>query len=295
MKQLVYNPAKHGMRMTIVCFISGSGTNYREIAAKNYNHNYVVFTNRPDCEGVAIARANKHKVIELSHMRYLRDARKRYGSGNVPRNCPERMEYEQDLCRLLESSIGGEPDLVCLAGYDQWLTDWIVDRYYPRILNVHPGDTTKGYNGLHWIPSAKAIVAGEEAIKSTLFFVDKGEDTGPVLVQSEPLNILETLKNSKSERKQELFKGFFEITSFAKIHGTKTYEDFKGKAGEGLVNMMECIGTNLQGALKVMGDWKIYPFSVHDLIAQGRVAMDGRIIYIDGKEMPKYGYAADVR
>jgi len=129
MRQLVYDPAKSGKRMTIACFVSGSGTNYRQIVAGNRNHNYIVFTNRPDCGGVAIARENKHKVIELSHIPYLRDARKRYGPGNVPRNCPERVKYEQELCRLIESSIGREPDLICLAGYDQWLTDWMVDKY----------------------------------------------------------------------------------------------------------------------------------------------------------------------
>ncbi|NOQ17741.1 MAG: hypothetical protein GQ507_00675, partial [Dehalococcoidales bacterium] len=171
MKQLVYDPSKSGKIMTIVCFVSGSGTNYREIVTQNREHKYIVFTNRPGCGGVAIARENKHEVIELSHIPYLRDAKKRYGSGNVPRNCPERISYEQELCRLIESSIGGEPDLICLAGYDQWLTDWMVNKYYPRILNVHPGDTTKGYDGLHWVPSAKAILAGDEVIRSTLFFV----------------------------------------------------------------------------------------------------------------------------
>ena len=93
MKQLVYDPIKCGVRMTIVCFVSGSGTNYREIVARNANHNYIVFTNRPGCGGVAIARLNKHEVIELSHIPYLKDARKRYGPGDIPRNCPERVEY----------------------------------------------------------------------------------------------------------------------------------------------------------------------------------------------------------
>jgi phosphoribosylglycinamide formyltransferase-1 len=285
MRQLIYDPVKRGARMTIVCFISGSGTNYREIVIKKPNHNYVVFTNRPDCQGVKIAQANNHKVITLSHKPYLKDAIKRYGQGKVPRNCPERIKFEQDLCKLLETHIGGQPDLICLAGFDQWLTDWIVDRYYPRILNVHPGDTTKGYDGLHWIPSAKAILAGENAIRSTLFIVDKGEDTGPVLIQSEPLKILETLKNSKSSGKQELLEGFAEITSFAKIHGIKTYEDFEGKAGERLNNKMEVTCTELQNALKEKGDWKIYPYAVHELIAKGRVAVDGKIAYIDGKEV----------
>ena len=279
--------------MTIVCFVSGSGTNYREIIAKNINHDYIVFTNRPGCGGVAIARANKHEVIELSHIPYLKDARKRYGSGNTPRNCPERVEYEQELCALIEDRIGGEPDLICLTGYDQWLTDFIVDRYYPRIFNVHPGDTRKGYTGLHWIPSAKAILAGDEVIKSSLFFVDKGEDTGPVLMQSKPLNIVQTINGLKLESRQELSKGLHEVTSFATIHGIETYEDFKQKAGEELLRIMELICRNLQEALKVAGDWKIYPFAVHELIAQGRVQIDGRTVYIDGGEVPEYGYRID--
>jgi phosphoribosylglycinamide formyltransferase-1 len=293
MKQLVYDPIKYGTRMTIVCFVSGSGTNYKEIVTKNINHDYIVFTNRPGCGGVAIARANKHEVIELSHIPYLKDARKRYGSGNIPRNCPERAEYEQILCALIESRIGREPDLVCLAGYDQWLTDFIVDKYYPRILNVHPGDTTKGYNGLHWVPSAKAILAGDAVIRSSLFFVDKGEDAGPVLVQSEPLNILQTIDKLTLGGREELSKGLHEITSFATTHDIKTYEDFEEKAREELFGMMEIICRNLQEALKVSGDWKIYPFAVHDLIAQGRVQMDGRTVYVDGEEMPRYGYRID--
>jgi phosphoribosylglycinamide formyltransferase-1 len=293
MKQLVYDPSKSGGEITIVCFVSGSGTNYREIVAQNRDHKYIVFTNRPGCSGVAIARENKHEVIELSHIPYLRDAKKRYGSGNVPRNCPERVEYEQELLRLIENNIGGEPDLVCLAGYDQWLTDWMVDKYYPRILNVHPGDTTKGYDGLHWVPSAKAIIAGDEVIRSTLFFVDKGEDTGPVLVQSKPLNIAQTVGELEYKETEGLLEGLSIVTSFVTIYNIKAYEDFKEKAGAELLGIMGNICKNLQNALKVAGDWKIYPFAVHDLIAQGRVQIADRTVYIDGKEMPEYGYRID--
>jgi len=293
MKQLIYDPSKSEKKMTIVCFVSGSGTNYREIVARNRDHRFVVFTNRPGCGGVSIARENKHEVIELSHIPYLRDAKKRYGSGNVPRNCPERVKYEQKICRLIESSIGGESDLICLAGYDQWLTDWMVDKYYPRILNVHPGDTTKGYDGLYWVPSAKAILAGDKVIRSTLFFVDKGEDTGPVLVQSKPVNIAQTVDELEYKGTEGLLKGLSEVTSFATIHNIKTYEDFEEKAGTELFGIMGNICRNLQDALKVAGDWKIYPLAVHDLIAQGRVQIADRTVYIDGREIPEYGYRID--
>ncbi|HEX9896280.1 MAG TPA: hypothetical protein VGA85_01285, partial [Dehalococcoidales bacterium] len=98
--------------MTIVCFVSGSGTNYREIVKRDPNHNYIVFTNRPDCGGVAIAKENGHEVMTLNHIPYLREARKKYSAGNVPRNCPERIQYEQDISRLIEDRIGKQPDLM---------------------------------------------------------------------------------------------------------------------------------------------------------------------------------------
>ncbi len=292
MRYLIYDPLKQGKRMTIACFISGSGTNYREIAARDPGQNYVVFTNRPGCDGTAIARANGHKVVELSHAPYLKEARLKYGAGRVPRNCPEREKFERDLCALVESSIGGQPDLVCLAGYDQWLTDWIVDRYYPRMINVHPGDTTRGYTGLHWLPSARAVLAGEESVRSTLFFVDKGEDTGPVLLQSVPLSVREALRQAEAGGMTGLLRGLSDITSFARRNGIKTCESFQEKASVEMVNLLAQIGTTLQSALKVMGDWKIYPFAVHDLIAPGRVALEGRTVYVDGKALPASGYRA---
>jgi len=293
MKQLVYDPSRSGKKMTIVCFVSGSGTNYREIVARNPDHRYIVFTNRSGCGGVTIAEENKHEVIELSHIPYLREARERYGAGNVPRNAPERIEYEQEVCRLLEARIGSEPDLILLTGYDQWNTDWMVARYYPRILNVHPGDTTKGYAGLHWIPSAMAILAGDETIRSTLFLVDKNKDDGPVLVQSKPLDVARTLEKSELDDTRGLVDGFQRITGFATANGIKTYEEFKEKAGEELLRRMEHICAHLQAILKVEGDWKIYPYAVHDLIAKGRVQVADRTVYIDGREMPGCGYRMD--
>jgi folate-dependent phosphoribosylglycinamide formyltransferase PurN len=293
MKRLIYDPQKSGKRMNIVCFISGSGTNYREIAARGPDHNYLVFTNRPGCAGTAIARENKHGVIELSHAPYLKTARDKYGPGKVPRNCPERVCYEQDAVGMIENKLGRQPDLVCLAGYDQWFTDWTIERYFPRILNVHPGDTTRGYDGLHWVPAAKAVIAGEQSLRSTLFIADKSEDNGPILAQSAPLDIQQTLAEADRKSASALSAGLKRIKDYLSTEKIKTYPDFKAHAPEDMQKIMSALCSTLQDVLKIQGDWKIYPFAVHDLIAPGRVKIEERNIFVDGCQMPVHGYRPD--
>jgi phosphoribosylglycinamide formyltransferase 1 len=290
MRKSIFDPHKSGKRMNIVCFISGSGTNYREIVARNPEHNYLVFTNRPDCTGVDIAKNNGHTVLVLNQIPFLKEAKQKYGKASVPRNCPERELFEKEACHLIEQELGKKPDLVCLAGYDQWLTDWTVERYYSRILNVHPGDTTKGYEGLHWIPAAKAILSGDKTLRSTLFVVDKGEDTGPVLLQSAPLKIVDTLEDLEKNGQKDLLFKLNKVIVFAAEYNIKTYPDFCVKADPDIKNNLELISRLLQDVLKIEGDWKIYPFAVHDLIAAGRVEIDNRQLYIDGNILPPYGF-----
>jgi len=284
-KQLIYDPKSQGSRMNIVCFVSGSGTNYQRIVERDPNHNYLVFTNRPGCEGSLKAKQYGHPVIELSHAPYFKGTREKYG-GTIPRSCPEREKFEKDVCWLIEDKLQKKPDLVCLAGYDLVFTDQTIDRYPWKILNVHPGDTTKGYAGLHWLPTAKAILAGDDEIRSTLFLADKGLDTGPVLVQSRPLKIFTALSRADSG---DLHK----VISYAKTHSITNYEQFAKTADAERKEIMKRVCERLQNSLKEAGDWEIYPFAVHDLIAKGSVAVDGRRIYVNGKELPVYGYRLD--
>jgi folate-dependent phosphoribosylglycinamide formyltransferase PurN len=293
MKRLIYDPHKSGKSMNIVCFISGSGTNYREIAARGPDHHYLVFTNRPGCAGIEIARKNKHEVLELSHIPYLKEAREKYGTGKVPRNCAERERYEQDMVALIEKKLGRQPDLVCLAGFDLWFSDWIIDRYFPRILNVHPGDTTRGYAGLHWVPAAKAIIAGERVLRSTLFIADKSEDNGPILAQSAPVDIRESLAAAKENDPSGLLDKFNGLINFINTEKIGSYADFKAMAPAGMQVALSNVCSSLQDTLKIQGDWKVYPLAVHELIARGRVEIEGRAIFVDGHQMPAHGYRPD--
>ncbi len=89
-------------------------------------------------------------------------------------------------------------DLVVLAGYMQLLSDEFLAAFPDRVINVHPS-LLPAFPGLDAIQ--QAIDYGVKVFGVTVFFVDGGVDTGPVLLQRalelptarEPGDILEDL------------------------------------------------------------------------------------------------------
>jgi hypothetical protein len=87
-----------------------------------------------------------------------------------------------------------------------------------------------------------------------------------------------------------------EVRKFAEKTGSRTLKDFREAAEREKNNLYETlkkVSGDVQEVLKVEGDWKIYPFAVHKLIAKGRVALDKRTVYIDGVQMPPEGWQVD--
>lgn len=76
-------------------------------------------------------------------------------------------------------------DLVVLAGYMQILSAEFINRFFGRIINVHPSLLPK-YPGLAAIE--QALDAGETQTGVTVHYVDEGVDTGDVIAQ-EPIGI----------------------------------------------------------------------------------------------------------
>jgi phosphoribosylglycinamide formyltransferase-1 len=268
--------------MKYACGVSGSGTNYDRIYEGDPHKPHVVFSNVPGCQGLIKAVNYGAQSTSLDSARYFNDM---WGLERVPRHGVARDSYDRAIMTLVEQALDGKPDLVCLAGYDLWIGDWMVDRYFPVILNVHPADARK-YVGLGWIPTAKAILAEEKAVKSTVFFVDQSDDGGPILIQSASLPLSRWDKELQDVRR------------FAEKTGTRTLKDFReaaereGKAA--LYESLKEVSAAVQEVLKVEGDWKIYPFAVHELISKGRVALDGRTVHIDGIKMPPEGWQVDL-
>ncbi|HOV89290.1 MAG TPA: formyltransferase family protein [Syntrophorhabdaceae bacterium] len=270
----------HGI-LKYACGVSGSGTNYDKIYEADPLKPHIVFSNNPDCSGVFKAKKRNVPVATLDSKIYFK---KMWGAERVPRYGVERNSYDMAIMTLVEQELKGEPDLICLAGYDLWIGEWMAKKYFPKILNVHPGDSLK-YAGLGWRPTAKAIIAGEKSVKSTVFFVDEGDDTGPILIQSRSIDL------SRWDNR------LYEIRRFMEKKEIKSLSQFKDMAqqeGNNLYMVLEDISKEIQDVLKEEGDWKIYPFAVHNLIAKGRVYLDDRKVYIDGVEMPENGWQVDL-
>jgi len=296
MSNLIYDPSISSP-MNVAVFLSGRGTNFRELyreqnrleglSVPRYGRISFVFSDKPDCEGLATAKGliltktiDSRKFNQGLEIKRLAD---------IPLDHPARISFDALSIHMMEQIL--IPDLVCLAGYERWLSPYFVDRYRSRILNVHPGDTSKGYIGLEEIPTANAILAGEEHTRSTIFLVDESKDGGPVLVQSHPIPIYD---NSNNIEVIEIGS----IKRYAQQNGFHTVRDFRNAVKEetgvqSYLDSLLIISRRHQEKMKEQGDWPSYKFAVHHLVAQGRVAVDGRDVYVDGNKLPPYGFRLD--
>jgi len=73
------------------------------------------------------------------------------------------------------------PDLVVSAGFMKLLGPTFLAAYGGRILNTHPA-LSPSFPGMHG--TAEALEYGVKVTGCTLFVVDAGVDTGPIVAQS---------------------------------------------------------------------------------------------------------------
>ena len=74
-----------------------------------------------------------------------------------------------------------EPDLVVLAGFMKLVGASFLDRFAGRVVNTHPA-LSPSFPGMHG--AADALEYGVKVTGATLFVVDEGVDTGPIIAQT---------------------------------------------------------------------------------------------------------------
>ena len=99
-----------------------------------------------------------------------------------PKDYPSRAEFNDALLDTLKQR---NVDLVVLAGCLVVIPEQIIDAFENRIINIHPSLIPAfcgtGYYGLK--VHEAALARGVKYSGATVHFVDKGTDTGPIILQ----------------------------------------------------------------------------------------------------------------
>ena len=121
----------------------------------------VVISNRADAGGLAIARQSGIATEAIESKPFGKD----------------RAAFEAALQAVLDRH---QIELICLAGFMRLLTAEFVQRWYGRMLNIHPS-LLPLFPGLE--PQAQALRAGVKLSGATVHFVIPEADAGPIVMQ----------------------------------------------------------------------------------------------------------------
>jgi phosphoribosylglycinamide formyltransferase-1 len=154
------------MKRRVAILISGRGSNMAALiqaaAAEDFPAQIVVVVaNRSDAGGLETAKASGVPTVTIESKPFGKD----------------RAAFEAVLQAALEQH---QVDLICLGGFMRLFTAEFVQRWYGRMLNIHPS-LLPSFPGLD--PQGQALRAGVKISGATVHFVIPETDAGPILMQ----------------------------------------------------------------------------------------------------------------
>ncbi|MGH9911077.1 MAG: phosphoribosylglycinamide formyltransferase [Nitrososphaeraceae archaeon] len=173
--------------MKLAILISGRGSNMDAIlTAIKQGHMpqaqpVLVLSNLPEARGLTIAREKfgLHTEVLVS-------------------NDLKGWEYDKNVMTLLQKyEISPTNGLICLAGFMRLLSPQFVSLFRNRIINIHPS-LLPSFPGLH--AQRQALEYGVKISGCTVHFVDKGLDTGPIIIQKSTPVLQSDTEGSLSDR-----------------------------------------------------------------------------------------------
>ena len=152
-------------RARVVVLVSGGGTNLQALIdaseALDYPANVVaVGADRPDVG--ALDRATAADIPTFIA---------------APNQYNDRESWD---VALAEATAVYRPDLVVLAGFMRLVGSTFLERFPGRVINTHPA-LSPAFPGIHG--PRDALAYGVKITGCTIFVVDAGVDTGPIVAQ----------------------------------------------------------------------------------------------------------------
>lgn len=154
------------MSARLVVLVSGAGTNLAALldacAQESYGAQVVaVGADRTGIEG--LARAERAGIRTFAHR---------------VADHPSRDSWNR---ALTQECVSHRPDLVVSAGFMKLVGEQFLARFGGRFVNTHPA-LLPSFAGMHGVRDALAY--GVKVTGCTVFLVDAGTDTGPVIAQA---------------------------------------------------------------------------------------------------------------
>ena len=154
------------MKCRVAILISGRGSNMAALIEAAEAEDFpaeiaVVISNRADAGGLAKAVAAGIPTVVIES--------KPFGG--------DRAAFEAVLQPALDRH---KVDLICLGGFMRLFTAEFVQRWYGRMLNIHPS-LLPSFPGLD--PHGQALRAGVKISGATVHFVIPETDAGPIIMQ----------------------------------------------------------------------------------------------------------------
>jgi phosphoribosylglycinamide formyltransferase-1 len=152
--------------MKVGVLISGRGSNLKSLieacAAPGFPARIVVVvSNKADATGLEIAREAGIPAVAISHADF-----------------PTREAFDAAMDAALEKA---GADFICSAGFMRILSDWFVDKWRDRQLNIHPS-LLPAFKGLK--VHERVLEAGCRISGCTVHFVRAAMDEGPIVAQA---------------------------------------------------------------------------------------------------------------
>ena len=154
------------MKRRVAILISGRGSNMAALidaaGAEGFPAEIVVvISNRADAGGLERARASGIATVTIESKPFGRD----------------RAAFEAALQPALDQH---RVELICLGGFMRLFTAEFVQRWYGRMLNIHPS-LLPSFPGLD--PHGQALKTGVKISGATVHFVIPETDAGPIVMQ----------------------------------------------------------------------------------------------------------------
>ena len=154
------------MRSRLVVLVSGAGTNLQALldACADECYGARVVAVGADRDGIAALDRARAAGVATFTLRV--------------RDFPAREDWDQALTR---ACAGVQPDLIILAGFMKLVGPCFLAAFGGRVINTHPA-LLPSFPGMHGVRDA--LEHGAKVSGCTVFLVDAGTDSGPIVAQA---------------------------------------------------------------------------------------------------------------